>query len=136
MEEQPRTKLISTHTSHGCTKYDYVSFYLRKTISFDHESSCYFTSFQMHHNGPKSHRTTKYYAWIFGAAMVSLLCMLSVTGCVIFCICGERWNLRRPKTKIYNNSEYERVDSISSMVDQNVNHDTVYDPIDDDMTII
>ena len=65
---------------------------------------------------------TEFYAWIFGATMLTLGSVTTLASCVVFCFCGDKLKRkkkkkrRRTKSVDDNCGEYQRVDSVSSMV--------------------
>ena len=80
-------------------------------------------SFQAQKDNKK--QKTEFYAWIFGATMLTLGSVTTLASCVVFCFCGDklkkkkmekRKKKRRTKSVDDNCGEYQRVDSVSSMV--------------------
>ena len=56
--------------------------------------------------------------WIFGAAMLAIGSVVTITSCFVFCLCSDKWKKRRSARRKWDkNKEYERVDSVSSIVD-------------------
>ena len=50
--------------------------------------------------------------------MLAIGTITTLTFCFVFCLCSEKWKTRRAqKRKWDKNGEYERVDSVSSIVD-------------------
>ena len=83
------------------------------------------------------HQETEFYAWIFGAAMLTLGSLTTLTGCFIFCFCGEKWRKRRQRRRYDKSGEYQRVDSVSSIVDNtNGQLDPILEEQLDNVTII
>ena len=92
----------------------------------------------MQHQGSLKRQETEYYAWIFGATMLTLGTVTTLTSCVVFCVCGDKLKKRRQKrvkTKDKCNQYYQRVDSVSSMVDSHVDPQDYLDQFDS-VTII
>ncbi len=65
---------------------------------------------------------TEFYAWIFGATMLTLGSVTTLASCLVFCFCGDKLKKKKKKKKRRKKSvddycgEYQRVDSVSSMV--------------------
>ncbi|KAK2169737.1 hypothetical protein LSH36_7g06013 [Paralvinella palmiformis] len=85
-------------------------------------------------------KRTEFYAWIFGAAMLGLGSLTTVSSCFVFCFCSDKVRKRREarsrrgaKDKA---GEYQRVESVSSIVDHAGEHSELYDDQMDSVTII
>lgn len=82
-------------------------------------------------------KETEFYAWIFGAAMLTLGSLTTIASCFAFCFCGDKWRKRRDqRRRIDKSGEYQRVDSVSSIVDNANHHEELYDDQIDSVTII
>ena len=70
--------------------------------------------------------------------MLTLGSLTTLTSCFAFCFCSEKWRKRRKTKKFDDSGEYQRVDSVSSMVDSHVDSQADYEPLEpiDDVTII
>ena len=65
-------------------------------------------------------QSTEFYAWMFGAAMLGIISMVMMTSCFVYCLRSDKWRQpRSARRKWDKNGEYERVDSVSSIVDNN-----------------
>ena len=65
-------------------------------------------------------QSTEFYAWMFGAAMLGIISMVMMTSCFVYCLRSDKWRQRRAARRKWDkNGEYERVDSVLSIVDNN-----------------
>ena len=77
------------------------------------------------HEGEDRRKETEFYAWIFGATMLTLGSLTTMTSCFIFCFCGDKWRRRRRSYRYNKDCSYQRVDSVSSVVDSSTDHVTI-----------
>ena len=49
--------------------------------------------------------------------MLTLGTLTTLAACMVFCFCGEKWRARRARRRFDKSGEYQRVDSVSSIVD-------------------
>ena len=90
----------------------------------------------MFQEGAMRRQETEFYAWIFGATMLTLGSLTTLTSCFAFCSCSEKWRKRRRRTKKFDKSgQYQRVDSVSSMVDSHADPQELIEQMDS-VTII
>lgn len=74
---------------------------------------------------------TEFYAWIFGATMLTLGSLTTLTSCFAFCFCSEKWKKRKKKKKQFDKTgKYLRVDSVSSMVESQTDHRDLYEQLE------
>lgn len=52
--------------------------------------------------------------------MLTLGSLTTLTSCFVFCFCSEKWKKRRQRRRFDKSGQYQRVDSVSSMVDSHV----------------
>ena len=96
----------------------------------------------------KNKNKTEFYAWIFGAAMLALGSLTTVTTCLVFCFCSDKARKKREARVRHSNDkagEYQRVESVSSIVDhvgeqsemyEDQEHFQLYDDSLDNVTVI
>ena len=85
--------------------------------------------------GDLRRQETEFYAWIFGATMLTLGSLTTLTSCFVFCFCSEKWRKRRQTRKYDKSGQYQRVDSVSSVVDSHLESQEHQDQLDS-VTII
>ena len=96
----------------------------------------------------KTKNKTEFYAWIFGAAMLALGSLTTVTSCFVFCLWRDKVRKKRESRVRHSNDEageYQRVGSVSSIVDhvgehsemyEDHEHSQLYDDTMDNITVI
>ena len=71
--------------------------------------------------------------------MLALGSLTVLTSCFVFCYCGDKWRKRREEARRRRNDkqgEYERVDSVSSIVSHSGIYEDLTDATVDSVTII
>lgn len=92
----------------------------RKRKHSIHQNIKYHNYKMLYDNMPSesNRQSTEFYAWIFGAAMLGIGTMAIMTSCFVYFLCSEKMKLRRANRRKWDKyGEYERVDSVSSIVD-------------------
>ena len=96
----------------------------------------YFMYFHLQEDEPKG---LHFYAWIFGSGMLALGTLTILSSVMVFCYCSEKLKKRREEARRRGNDkqcEYERVDSVSSIVSHSGFYEDYTDGPVDSVTII